>query len=181
MILNLNLTKKKEINMPQLQLPLLQTGTTEINDFLSVRKEGEFWYYFAGLNPVFSHEANDVESFSMFTSQLIASGQCRNIDIVKAFGVSASKVKRSVKKYKEGGIKSFFQPRKGRGGSVLTEEVKKECQRLLDNGLNRKEICKKLNIKYDALRKAISDGRLHEPKTDKTIVKKKLHRNQNEQ
>ncbi|MCK5542114.1 MAG: hypothetical protein KAI40_05430, partial [Desulfobacterales bacterium] len=59
------------------------------------------WYYFAGLNPVFSHEENDVASFYMFTSQLIASGQCRNVDIIKVFGVSPSKVKRGVKQYKE--------------------------------------------------------------------------------
>ena len=56
----------------------------------------------------FPHDENDQASFRMFTSQLIASGQCRNSAIIKAFGVSPSSVKRSVKKYKEGGIKAFF-------------------------------------------------------------------------
>jgi hypothetical protein len=79
-------------------------------------------------------------------------------------------VKRGVKKYKEGGIKAFFQPRKGRGGSVLTKKVIKECQKFLDNGWGRNDICKKLSIKYDTLRKAIADGRLHEPTADKVCA-----------
>ncbi len=157
--------------MPQLILPLLPSGATEINDILSVQNENGFWYYFAGLFPVFSHDEKDQASFRMFTSQLIVSGQCRNSAIVKAFGVSPSSVKRSVKKYKEGGIKAFFQPRKGRGGSVLTAEVKKECQELLDNGWSRNDVCNKLNIKYDTLRKAIASGRLHEPNTNKDSAK----------
>lgn len=157
--------------MPQLILPLLPSGATRINDILSVQNKDGRWYYFAGADPVFSHEDNDRASFRMFTSQLIVSGQCKNIAVVKAFGVSPGSVKQGVKKYKEGGIKAFFQPRKGRGGSILTDEVKKKCQELLNNGLNRKEICGKLGIKYDTLRKAISDGRLHEPDIDNTFAK----------
>jgi hypothetical protein len=158
--------------MPQLKLPLIPSGATEINDFLSVQNENDYWYYFAGMNPIFSHEDKDRPSFCMFTSQLIASGQCRNIDIIKAFGVPPSNVKRGVKKYKEGGIKIFFQPRKGRGGNVLTKEVKKVCQELLDNGRSRKDICDKLDIKYDTLRKAIGDGRLHEPNINQISEKR---------
>ncbi len=157
--------------MPQLILPLLPSGATAINDILSVQNDNGSWYYFAGINPIFSHDEKDLASFRMFTSQLIASGQCRNKAIIKAFGVSSNSVKRSVKKYKEGGIKAFFQPRKGRGGSVITGEVKKECQELLDNGQSRHDICDKLDIKYDTLRKAIASGRLHEPNINKTSEK----------
>lgn len=158
--------------MPQLILPLLSPGATRINDILSVENKDGFWYYFMGLNPIFSHEDNDYASFRMFTSQLIVSGQCKNIDIVRAFGVSPGSVKNGVKKYKEGGIKAFFQARKGRGGSILTEKVKKECQKLLDNGCSRKDICEKFDIKYETLRKAIIDGRLHEPEIDKAAADK---------
>ena len=152
-------------------LPLLPSGATEINDILSVQNENGYWYYFAGMNPVFIHDENDQASFRMFTSQLIASGQCRNCTIIKAFGVSPSSVKRGVRKYKVGGIKAFFQPRKGRSGNVLNERVKKECQELLDNGRSRQDICKKLDIKYDTLRKAIACGRLHEPNNNKATIK----------
>ncbi len=147
--------------MAQLLLPLLPSGATAINDILSVRNENGSWYYFAGISPIFSHNEKDMASFRMFTSQLIVSGQCRNINIIKAFGVSSNSVWRSVKKYKEGGIKAFFQARRGRGGSVIGGEVKKGCQELLDKGWSRNDICDKLAIKYDTLRKAIASGRLH--------------------
>jgi prepilin-type processing-associated H-X9-DG protein len=157
--------------MPQLILPLIPPGATRINDILSVQNKDGWWYYFAGINPIFSHENNDQDSFRMYTSQLIASGQCKNSAVAKAFGVSASSVKRGVKKFKEGGIKGFFQPRKGRGSSVLTEEVINKCQEFFDSGWNRKDICEKLDIEYDTLRKAISDSRLHEPCVNKSLLK----------
>ena len=125
--------------MAQLLLPLLPSGATAINDILSVRNDNGFWYYFAGISPIFTHNEKDMASFRMFTSQLIVSGQCRNINIIKAFGVSSNSVKRGVKKYKEGGIKAFFQPRIGRGGSVIRREIKNECQRLLDKGKSRRD------------------------------------------
>ena len=158
--------------MPQLQLPLLPSGSIDINGFINVRKNNGYWYYFAGISPVFSHDENDLASFRMFTSQLIASGQCRNVDIERTFGVSSNSVKRSLKKYKEEGIKSFFEPRKGRGGSIMTNTVKEKCQEYLDNGWSRKQICEKLNIKTDTLRKSISAGHLHEPKINKISKKK---------
>ncbi len=157
--------------MPQLIFPLLFSGATEINNILSVENIDGYWHYFAGVDPVFCHDEKDQASFRMFTSQLIASGQCCNSAIIKAFGVSSSSVKRGVKKYKDGGIKAFYQPRKGRGGNVLTAGVKVKCQELLDNGWSRKEICDKLDIKYDTLRKAITSGRLHEHDFNKTSSK----------
>lgn len=149
--------------MNQLLLPFIPRGATEISGILSVENREGFWYYFSGINPVFCHEQNDLQSFRMFTSQLIATGQCKNRDIIRVFGVSSSSVKRYVKKYKQAGITAFYEPRKGRGASVLTQQVKSQCQKLLDNGVSRREICDKLNIKYDTLRKAIVAGRLHEP------------------
>ena len=53
----------------------------------------------------------------------------------------------------------------------MTEKVKKECQKLLDNGWGRNDICEKLKIKYDTLRKAIANGRLHEPDADKVCAR----------
>jgi len=157
--------------MPQLILPILPSGATEINDLLSVQNQNGCWYYFAGINPIFSHDEKDNASFSMFTSQLIASGQCKNRDIIKSFGISSSNVKRGVKKYKEGGIKAFFLPRKGRGATVLKEAVKHKCQELLDDGWSRQDICQELDIKYDTLRKAIAGGRLHEHNKNKASSK----------
>ena len=99
----------------------------------------------------------------MFTSQLVCQGTCKQVDIVKAFGVTAKSVKRNVKKFREGGIESFYQTRKPRGATVLTADVIAKAQDSLSSGQSRREVSETLNLKYDTLRKAINDGRLREP------------------
>ena len=86
---------------------------------------------------MFEHDEDDQRSFRMFTSQLICQNSCRQSEIVRTFGVSANSVKRSVKKYREQGIRSFYQPRPGRGATVMTPEVVEQAQALLFQGRSR--------------------------------------------
>jgi DNA-binding CsgD family transcriptional regulator len=106
----------------------------------------------------------------MFTSQLVYQGQCRQVEIMLAFGISRNSVSRGVNKFKEGGADAFFAARKGRGGSVFTEEVKARAQDLLNLGKSKKEVAQELDIKYDTFRKAVSQDRLSEPSKSKDIV-----------
>ncbi|MFH1539542.1 MAG: helix-turn-helix domain-containing protein [bacterium] len=157
--------------MPQMLLPLFPPGTVAINGLLSFEKrEGQVYYFHAGL-PVFSHAESDLRSFRMFTSQLAANGSCKQMDIVRAFGVSESSVKRHVKKYRKGGAGVFFERSKGRRPRVLTPQVMKRAQELLGEGRSRSETARELGIKIDTLSKAIRAGRLVE-------VKKKVKRGQ---
>jgi len=150
--------------MPQAWLPLIPSGATSINDVMSVAKENGKWFYFRGLNPVFFHDEDDRRSFRMFTAQLVCQGMCRQAEIIRAFGISKNSVSRGVKKYHEGGPEAFFAPRKGRRGSVLTDDLKARAQELLNLDWNRKEVAEDLGIPYDTLRKAINQGRLSEPR-----------------
>ena len=149
--------------MPQALLPLIPHGSTEITDVLSVVRENGQWVYFLGIQPVFTHDEKDRRSFSMFTAQLVCQGICQQVDIVRTFGVSAISVKRSVKKYRQQGIAAFFQPRPGRGPSVLNDEVAVRAQQLLDCGCSPRQVAEQLSLKADTLRKAIQHGRLHQP------------------
>lgn len=149
--------------MPQAILPFIPPGTSPITDVLHVAREGDTWYYFCGIHPVFQHPEHDRRSFGMFTSQLVCQGQCKQVDLVRALGVSASSVKRQVKRFREGGAGAFYGPRRGRGGSVLTPEVTARAQELLDAGPSRREVAEELGIKLDTLRKAITQGRVREP------------------
>ena len=148
--------------MPQTLLPIVPAGATCITPEFSVVVRGGTWWYSVGMVVVFSHDAGDRASFRMFTSQAIVQGLCRQVDVMRAFGVSASSVKRGVKRYLEGGAKAFYAPRKGRGPSVLTDEVKARAQALLDEGQSRSEVARALGIGKECLRKAIESGRLHE-------------------
>lgn len=149
--------------MRQALLPLIPDGAAEVNRFISVAQQDGQWTYFAGTSPIFSHPEGDRRSFQMFTAQLIAQGTCRPAEIIRTFGVSKNSVMRSVKKYREEGIEAFFAPRRGRGPTVMTDEVTAQAQELLQRGVSRSEVAKELGIPYDTLRKAINLGRLHEP------------------
>jgi hypothetical protein len=112
---------------------------------------------------VFQHPENERRSFRMFTAQLICQGACRQVDIVRAFGVSKNSVIRSVEKYRAGGVNAFYAPHAARGASVMTLEVTAQAQQLLGAGWSRKEVAEQLGLKLDTLRKAIQHGRLIEP------------------
>ena len=149
--------------MPQAWLPLIPRGTKSINTIWSVDNSGESWTYFQGVAPVFTHDGKCLPSFRMFTAQLVCNGCCTQAEIIRAFGVSKSSVGRAVKKYRERGIAAFFQPRKGRGGSVVTKEVKNQAEKLFTFGMSTEEVADELGIKYDTLRKAIAQNRVAKP------------------
>jgi transposase len=146
--------------MPQLLLPLVPDGATRVSPSISVIQENGQWTWMAGLLPMFCHPQDDRASFRMFIAQLVCLGSCKQVDIIKAFGVSAPSVKRAVKQYREHGPASFFEPRGVRGATVMTAEVIQQAQELLNQGFTRHETAQRLEIKVDTLGKAIQKGKL---------------------
>lgn len=157
--------------MIQTLLPIFPKETIRINDFLAFQKEDGHVYYFNAIMPIFTHHENDIASFRMITSQLYINGNCKQVDIVNAFGVSANSVKRYVKKYRQGGIKAFFKKLYNRKPRVLTLKVMKKAQKMLNDGKSRAEVSGELNLKSDTLYRAIRSGRLIEhSKIDKGLA-----------
>ncbi len=157
--------------MPQMILPLFPEGATTINELLSFGKQDGQIIYFHGVMPVFIHAADDVASFRMITAQFCVNGNAKQIQIVKAFGVTPISVKRAVKVYREKGAAGFFQTRRTRGAAVLSEPVLRDVQQRLDSGESTKEIAQKLGLKKNTLDKAIRDGRLHKQQpTDASVT-----------
>jgi len=148
--------------LPQALLPLIPDGASRISDRISIVQENHQWTYFCGVAPVFRHTQDDRRSFRMFTAQLVCQGACRQIDVIRAFGVSANSVRRSVEKYRQQGAPGFYGARKTRGPTVMTDEVITQAQQLLSQGCSRREVADQLAVRYDTLRKAINQGRLHE-------------------
>ena len=146
--------------MSQLILPIFPPECKYINNQVGVQKIESRVYYFHGLLPVFGHDEDDQESFRFFTSQLVIDGHVKQKEIVRAFGISAISVKRYVKRLREYGAKGFFRQPKARSAHVLTEEVKKKVQKLLDKGQTASEIGRKLHIQPSTIRKAIQYGRI---------------------
>ena len=155
--------------MPQLQLPMFPAGVTEINRLIAVQTEaGQVWY-FHGQMPVFQHAEQDVQSFRMFTSQMIVSGTVKQQEIVKAFGVPLVTVKRYVKVYRERGSKGFYESKtRHSSASVLKGPVLEQAQQLLAEGRSVPEVAETLQILANTLHKAIHAGRLRVFKKKKT-------------
>jgi len=149
--------------MPQLQLPIFPEGMTLINANLGVMTQDGTVTYIYGSLPIFSHAVDDVKTFRMITSQFYVNGSAKQADICRAFGVSRISVKRSVKLYREKGMAGFFEKPRRRGAAVLTPDVLKEVQSMLDNERSIPEIAREMGLKADTLRKAVSSGKLHKP------------------
>jgi transposase len=150
--------------MPQALLPIFLDDTTPISSTVSYQRRDGFVYYFHGALPVFSHGDDDNASFRMFTSQLIDNAACRVVDVAKAFGVSEISVKRNLAKFREHGPSAFFKKRGVRGAGVLTDDVVKAGQELLDDGLSRSEVATELGVNKSTLAKGIRRGQLREVK-----------------
>jgi transposase len=147
--------------MPQLQLPIFPPGLTSITEDLAFQVEEGRVVYCHGLLPIFQHDEQDLKSFRMFTSQLIANETVRQRDIVRAFGVPLATVKRYMKVQREQGAAGFFRQPRRRSANVLTPEVKQRAQTLLDQGKSIPEVSSEIGVAANTLHKAVQAGRLH--------------------
>src|SRR5208283_2868532 len=80
--------------------------------------------------------------------------------IVQAFGVPLTTVKRCCRQYRKGGASAFFKPAARRQGHRLTPERLAQAQALLDAGQSVPAISAQLNILASTLHKAIDHDRL---------------------
>lgn len=149
--------------MPQVQLPIFPDGVTEITDNLSFEKRDGRVTYFHGLFPVFVHDEADLRTFRMITSQFCVQGSTTQPQIVRAFGVSLTTVKRYCKLYKQKGPEGFYAPRDSRGPAVLVPEVIHKAQQMLDADQDISRVASQLGVKRNTLQKAVRAGRLHVP------------------
>ena len=112
--------------------------------------------------------------FRFITSVFIATGKCKQVDIIRTFGVSKISVKRWAKVYRENGIEGFSKKRRNsknenqkRNGAVLNDEKLKQAQNLFDNGKTRTEVANEIGVLRDTLVKAIKADRVIETKKKK--------------
>jgi len=147
--------------MPQLQLPIFPAGTKEINQDVGVRcAEGKVVYLHGHL-PVFQHDEKDLNSFRLFTSQMVVQGVARAREVVEAFGVPLGTVKRYVSLFHTEGPAGFYESKqRQRSETKLTEEVKQKAQALLSAGCSVAEAARQTGVLATTLHKAIRAKRL---------------------
>ena len=144
-----------------IKLPAIPTGSTVISDVVCVDNQNGVWTYWVYLWPIYTHKGSERKQFRYIAATLVNSGLCKQIEIVRAFGVDRKMLSRGQQQLRERGAESFFQKRPGRkAGTILTEERLAKAQQLLNDGLSRAEVARQLQIKPDTLRKGLNDGRL---------------------
>jgi hypothetical protein len=153
----------------QMILPMLPAGATPINAEVGVINDGSHWNYFVGLRPVYRHPVGSVRCFQLTIAQLVDSGTCRPVEILKAFGIAKSNLDRTLRKYRSEGIEAFFKRKtRVRQGRVLTAQVLAQAQGLLDEGQPKAAVAQQLAVPLDTLRRAVWDGRLRAKKPDQS-------------
>ena len=146
--------------MPQLQLPIFPAGSKCITNEIAVECRDKRVVYVYGSLPVFQHEPEDLQSFRLFTSQLIDMGAAQQVDIVNTFGVPLPTVKRYLKLLRDRGSQAFYAEPRRRSGSVLSGEVLENVRSLLQDGSSVPEVAQATGIAANTLHKAIRSGRL---------------------
>jgi hypothetical protein len=61
--------------MPQLILPIIPEGATQINELVSVFRGRKRWTYYLGICPIYSHDESDRRMFNVITAQMVVSGR----------------------------------------------------------------------------------------------------------
>jgi transposase len=113
---------------------------------------------------VFTHPADDLASFRLFTTQLIVNGTASQGQIARVFGVPLRTIKRCVKRYRDRGPQAFFAPAPKRQGHRLSPERLAQAQGMLDEGDSVPQISAQLGVLASTLHKAIDHGRLKQIK-----------------
>ena len=119
--------------------------------------------YFSNLEPYDFHDEGDRPAMLLRIAKLAESGVQRT-DLRAAFGVGRATIQRAVNKLRDHGEASFFEPRRGRGTSVIVGEMAQTAERLLASGMSGAAVARELEIpattlNYNRRKGFISDGR----------------------
>jgi transposase len=151
--------------MPQLQLPIFPAGTKEINQDIGVQCEEGKVVYLHGHLPVFQHDATDLKSFRLITSQMVVSGVVRAREVVEGFGVPLGTVKRYVGLFRAQGSAGFYQRKaRTRSETKLSAEVKERAQAALSAGRSVAAVARETGVLATTLHKALRAKRLDRKK-----------------
>lgn len=145
----------------QLLLPIFPVEVKLITPTLGVfARDGIVNYLHCGV-PIYSHAAEDLNSFRYISSNFVVQGLCKKVEISRCFGVSYDSVKRNARRLAEQGERAFFGG-DHRGGHCykLVSAVLDRMQRQLDAGMSNSEIARLGGVTEGAVRYAIKQGKL---------------------
>ena len=138
--------------------PVFPEELTSLSSFISVVKRGNQVVY---LNPegqpLRGHGVGDLQAFWALVSEFYVFGHFKQVDVVRVFGVSAARVRGSVKTYLAHGMSGFFRRPKSNAINTKALSVKEQVRQIR---LADAEILVELAKDRKARAEAVKDGRL---------------------
>ena len=119
-----------------LSLPLSLPDATPIGDRYAMQTRAGITYYFFNLDPFDCHPADDRRAMLLRAAKLYVVCGVPQADIMAAFQLSRPTLARAVKRYRERGEDAFFEPRRGRGRTVVDAEMAEQAAKLLAAGFS---------------------------------------------
>ena len=127
-------------------LPFSLPDATPIGDRYAMQTRDGFTYYFFNLEPFDCHPADDRRAMLLRVARLHVVSGVRQADIMCAFDISRPTVARAVKRYRERGEDAFFEPRRGRGRTVVDAQMADQAAKLLASGISGSACARQLGI-----------------------------------
>ena len=127
-------------------LPFSLPDATPIGDRYAMQTRDGFTYYFFNLEPFDCHPADDRRAMLLRVARLHVVSGVRQADIMCAFDISRPTVARAVKRYRERGEDAFFEPRRGRGRTVVDAQMADKAAKLLASGISGSACARQLGI-----------------------------------
>ena len=127
-------------------LPFSLPDATPIGDRYAMQTRDGFTYYFFNLEPFDCHPADDRRAMLLRVARLHVVSGVRQADIMCAFDISRPTVARAVKRYRERGEDAFFEPRRGRGRTVVDARMADQAAKLLASGISGSACARQLGI-----------------------------------
>ena len=129
-----------------LSLPFSLPDATPVGDRYALQTRDGFTYYFFNLEPFDCHPADDRRAMLLRAAKLHVVSGVPQADIMAAFHLSRPTVARAVKRYRERGEDAFFEPRRGRGRTVVDARMADEAAKLLASGISGSACARQLGI-----------------------------------
>lgn len=152
----------------QLQLPYFPEGAEMLSSCVGVQRKESLVHYILNGLPFYCHGVDDLPAFRFITSNLIARGLCKKVEVQRLFCVSEDSVHRNFLKFKQGGEAAFFgkDARKGNCHKIVGE-IRERIQRKLDLGQSVLSIAKEEGVQEGSIRYQIKMGYLKKNSPEK--------------
>ena len=119
--------------------------------------------YFSNLLPFESHPADDVRCAHLRIARFHLTAGIPQTTLAEAFGVSRSTVKRAVRRYRSEGADAFFEPRRGRGRTVVDAPTAQRAHELLAQGMSARAAARQLAMSPSTFHENLRAGVIAKP------------------